>query len=46
MPLHLLPGGLIFLLTASRLWIRVEQGVPNYLRKDAKVMKLLSLIVH
>lgn len=45
-PLHLLFGGLVFLLVASRLWIRLEQGVPDYPRVDAKVMKLLSLIVH
>lgn len=45
-PLHLVFGGVIFLLVVTRLWIRTTEGVPPYPRQGAVFMKLASQAVH
>ena len=45
-PLHLVFGGVVFLLVVVRLWVRVTEGVPPYPKQDAVVLKLISTVVH
>jgi cytochrome b561 len=45
-PLHLVCGGVIFLLAVMRLWIRVTEGVPPYPKEGAALMKYMSMVVH
>ncbi len=44
--LHLAFGGLIFLLVAARIWVRVEQGVPEHPDEHAILINLISKAVH
>ena len=44
--LHLLFGGVIFLLIVTRLWVRNEQGVPPYPKENAPLMEMASKAVH
>ena len=45
-PIHIVSGGVIFLLVVTRVWIRVAEGVPSYPKENAFLLKYLSLIVH
>ncbi len=44
--LHLVFGGLIFLLVVTRIWIRVTEGLPPYPKKEAALIKYMAIIVH
>ena len=44
--LHLVFGGVVFLLIVTRLWVRMGQGVPSYPKENAALMELASKIVH
>ena len=44
--LHLVSGGVIFLLVVTRLWIRVTEGVPPYSEEVTVIIKYLSKVVH
>ena len=44
--LHLLFGGVIFLLIVTRLWVRNEQGVPPFPKENAPLMEMASKAVH
>ena len=45
-PMHLVFGGLVFLLLWPRLWARIKYGSPEFPDENSRVLRYISKFVH